>query len=375
MKKPNLKTVLFGATKHFVPNNLNFWYVFGALLLCALVIQYISGLWLAFYYAPEPDKAFASIQYIMHQVHYGWLIRTMHTTCASAIFVLLYLHLLRGLLYRSYRSPRQLVWYFGVLLFWLLMLESFFGILLPWGQTSYWGATVVTSLLTTLPHGDALLTLLRGDYQISGVTLTRFYALHIVALPILLIFLIQWHIRALHQVGSGNPDLNSIDTRSIDGTCPKHCMPFFPHQALKDALALIIFLILFSAVLFFKPDGFGFLIDQLNNMPANTLQTPETIRPLWYLASFYSILRAIPNKLYGVLLLSVSVLMWLLLPLLDRLTKHKTRRLHQILVWSWFVCWLILTYFGLQPITSGWMTALGGVIGLYLLFFILIGVL
>jgi len=375
MNKPKLKTVFFGKTKHFVPNNLNVWYVFGALLLGALAMQYLSGLWLAFYYAPSPDKAFASIQYIMHQVHYGWLIRTIHTTCASAIFILLYLHLLRGLLYRSYRSPRQLVWYFGVLLFWLLMLESFFGILLPWGQTSYWGATVVSNVVTALPHGASLLTLLRGDYQISGVTLTRFYALHIVALPILLIFLIQWHIRALHQVGSGNPGLSPIETRSLDGSCPKQCIPFFPEQALKDLLALIIFFILFAAVLFFKPDGFGFLKDKLNNIPANPMQTPETIRPLWYLASFYSILRAIPNKLYGVLLLSTSVLMWLLLPLLDRLSKHKTQKLHQILVWSWFVCWLTLTYLGLQPITSGWVCALGGIIGLYFFLFILTGLL
>lgn len=367
-----LKTVLFGP-KHFVPKNLNFWYVFGALLLFALGIQYLSGLWLAFFYVPEPDKAFASVQTIMHQVPFGWLIRYLHTTCASAIFILLYLHVLRGLLYRSYRAPRQWVWYFGVLLFWLIMLESFCGILLPWGQTSYWGATVVTNLLTALPHGDKLLNTLRGDYQISAVTLSRFYALHIVALPILLIFLIQWHIRALHHVGSGNPSAKNIDTRSLDGNCPKNCQPFFPVQALKDLLALIIFLILFSAVLFFKPQGFGLLIDKLNNMPADALQTPSEIRPLWYLASFYSILRAVPNKLYGVLLVAASLLMWLSLPLLDRITQRTTVWLHRCLAVSWLLLWLLLTYLGLQPLSSNLSNMLLSITGLYFLLFILTG--
>jgi ubiquinol-cytochrome c reductase cytochrome b subunit len=371
--KANLKQVLLGKP-FFVPKNLNFWYVFGSLLLFSIVIQYISGLWLALYYQPSSDKAFASVQHIMHQVHYGWLIRYLHTTCASALFVLLYLHIIRGLLYRSYRSPRQLVWYFGVLMFWLIMIESFLGYVLPWGQMSYWGATIATNLLTALPHGNAFATWLCGDYRVSSVTLTRFYALHVVALPILLIFLIQWHIRALHQVGSSNPKQLAIDNRSLNGQCPENCIPFFPIQFLKDLLAILIFLIIFSAILFFKPQGFGLFIDHLNYAPADPTQTPTEIRPLWYLASFYSLLRAVPSKLGGIFLMMLSLVMWFFIPWLDRRAIRKADFLHKIIVWCWFFCWLMLTYFGLSEVSPSLTYILLGLSGVYLLLFVLVGI-
>ncbi|MCD6046917.1 MAG: cytochrome b [Gammaproteobacteria bacterium] len=358
--------------RHFVPKNLNFWYVFGALLLFAFVIQFISGLWLAMFYQPSATQAFASIQYLMREVPYGWLIHSLHAAGASAIFILLYLHMIRGLIYRSYRTPRELVWFFGVILFWLVMAESFLGYLLPWGQMSYWGATVVTNLLTVLPHGDDFATWLRGDYQVSGVTLTRFYALHVIALPVMLIFVMQWHIKALHYVGSGNPQLLPIDTRSVDGKVPKDCMAFFPYQALKDLLAIIIFLILFCAVVFFVPHLFQ---DPINLIPADSMQTPQEIKPLWYLASFYSLLRAVPSKLGGILFLMLSMLMWLLMPWLDRLTKARVHLLHKCLVGAWVFSWGLLTYFGLQPVAA-WMNQVLLICSIsYFVLFILMGIL
>lgn len=366
LKKHFFQTIFGKAI--FVPKNLNFWYVFGALLLFALILQFVSGLWLAMFYQPSAEKAFPSIQYIMREVPYGWLLRDIHTTGASAIFILLYLHMIRGLIYRSYRSPRELVWFFGVVLFWLMMAEAFLGYLLPWGQMSYWGATVVTNLFSVLPHGDHFVLWLRGDYQISGVTLTRFYALHVVALPILLILAIQWHIRALHLVGSGNPELLPIDTRALNDQCPKDCRPFFPLQAMKDLLAVVIFLMLFCAAIFFIPHYF---IEPLNYIPADAMQTPQDIKPLWYMASYYSLLRAVPSKLGGILLMFFSVLMWLFVPYLDRFAKKNISMLHKIFVFMWFLFWVVLTYFGLQPVApvlTKWLMSCGV---LYFLFFIL----
>ncbi len=345
--KDLLSQTIFGKPI-FVPKNLNFWYVFGALLIFFLALQFISGLWLAMFYQPSAEAAFASIQHIMRAVPYGWLLRKVHAIGASALFILLYLHLIRGLLYRSYRTPRQLVWFFGVVLFWLMIGEAFLGYLLPWGQMSYWGATVVTNLFTLLPNGENIVAWMRGDYQISGVTLTRFYALHVIALPIALIFVIQWHIRALHLVGSGNPHLLPIDTRSFNSSTPSDCQAFFPLQALKDFLAILIFLILFVIAIFFLPHHF---FEPLNLLPADSMQTPQEIKPLWYLASFYSLLRAVPNKVGGALLLLASMLAWLIFPWLDRFALKRTELIHKVLVWLWVLVWVSLTYFGLQPVS------------------------
>jgi len=360
--KKILSETFFGKP-FWVPSNLNVWYVFGALLLCALVLQFISGLWLTMFYQPSSSLAFASVQHIIRDVPYGWLIRQMHVVGASALFILLYLHMLRGLLYRSYRSPREYVWFFGVLLFWLMLAEGFLGYLLPWGQMSYWGAAVVTNLVTALPHGETLALYLRGDYQVSGVTLTRFYALHVVALPVALIFVIQWHIRMLHLVGSGNPSLSPLDTRV--GKDPLRCQPFFPYQAMKDVIAIIIFLMLFAACVFFIPT---FFIEKLNLIPANPLQTPNEIRPLWYLASFYSLLRAVPSKLGGVLVLALSMLMWFFVPWLDRIFSKGIGRWHKCLVMLWMLSWMLLTLLGLYPVAP---TLTGCLLGLSVLYFIL----
>ncbi len=350
MKKLLIKTI-FGEP-HFVPKNLNFWYVFGALLLVVLVLQFLSGLWLAMFYQPSTEEAFASIQYIMRNVRCGWFIHYLHTTGASALFILLYLHMLRGLLYRSYQSPRQLVWLFGVILFWLMLAEAFFGYLLPWGQMSYWGATVVTNLFSVLPYGDEIVRFIRGDYQVSGVTLTRFYALHIVALPILLIVVIRWHIRCLHLVGSGNPEQLPINTIRVDEKTPPLCQPFFPMQAMKDLLALAIFSLFFFGVIFFAPSGEGLLIEPLNAIPANPLSTPSDIHPLWYMSSYYAILRAIPSKLWGVVFLVFSLGMWAIVPFIHRSTAKTKIQWRKSLLLLWVICWMALSYFGLQNVSS-----------------------
>lgn len=343
--------LIFG--KNFqVPRNLNIWYLFGALAIFALVLQFVSGLWLTMFYQPSAEKAFASIQYIMRDVPYGWLLRYAHTTGASALFIILYLHIFRALLYRSYSAPRELVWLLGVILLWLMMLEAFLGYLLPWGQMSFWGATVITNLLTVIPGGEYLVVWLRGDYQISGVTLNRFYALHVVALPILLIWLIQLHVKALHHVGSGNPQNLPIDTRIPN----KDCVPFFPHYFLKDFVAIVIFLIIYLAVLFFLPHGFGLLLDPLNQLPANALQTPIDIKPLWYLAPFYVILRAIPDKNWGVALMTFSLFLWGFLPWLSALLR---RGRADKIIFSWYqriglilfaFSFVMLIILGLQPV-------------------------
>ena len=371
MKSSPLKEAILGK-KFFVPKNLNFWYVFGALLLVALTMQYLSGLCLVMFYQPNPKEAFSSIQYLIREIHFGWLIHDVHTLGASAIFALLYLHLIRSLLYRSYRAPRQWVWYVGVMLFLCMMAEAFCGYLLPWGQMSYWGITVVTNLLSAFPHSAAVINWIRGDYQISDVTLTRFYAIHIVALPIIIIFLIQWHIRILHLVGSGNPELLNIETRSLDGNCPQKCIPFFPHQVLKDSLATVIFLIIFCVGLFFMPYNSMLLHEPLNYLPANPLQTPTDIHPLWYLASFYSLLRSVPNKLMGTLLLIFSWFMWFLLPVLDHWFRPKSITLwHKLSLGLWILSWIVLSYTGLQPALNHFSLAWFFLSMCYIFFFLL----
>ena len=372
LSKKLLQQTIFGKPI-FVPRNLNFWYVFGALLMFTLVLQFISGLWLAMYYQPSAEQAFASIEYIMREVRFGWLIRYIHTTGASALFILMYLHMIRGLIYRSYQTPRQLVWLFGVVLFWLMLAEAFLGYLLPWGQMSYWGATVVTNLFSVLPHGDAVVTWLRGDYQLSGVTLTRFYALHIIALPVALIFVIQWHVRCLHTVGSGNPSNTIINTVSNNDQPPKECIPFFPVQAVKDLIALAIFCFLFFGVIFFLPHGLGYLIEPLNYVPANPEVTPAEIHPLWYLSSYYAILRAVPNKLMGIIWLMLSVWMWFFVPWIDRFRCRKNFPfLHSTLILVWFLSWACLTYLGLQPVTQTQNTLLFSCAVVYFLSFVLV---
>src|ERR687897_3247313 len=266
------------ASEYYAPKNFNFWYFFGSLALLVLVIQIVSGIFLTMHYKPDANLAFGSVEYIMRDVPGGWLLRYIHSTGASAFFLVVYLHMFRAMLYGSYREPRELVWIFGVLIYLTLMGEAFFGYLLPWGQMSYWGATVIVSLFGAIPWiGDALVEWIRGDYFISDITLNRFFALHVVALPLVLIFLVVAHILALHEVGSNNPDGIEIKkTKGPDGI-PLDGIPFHPYFTVKDTYGLAVFLILFAAVVFFAPEMGGLFLEAPNFEPANPLLTPEHI--------------------------------------------------------------------------------------------------
>lgn len=294
-----------------VPNNLNFLYLFGVLLVLVLSMQVVSGLWLMFFYTPSASAAFDSIHTLIRAVNWGWLFRYVHTTGASLLFVLLYLHLFRGVWYGSYREPRELVWLLGMGLFILLTLEACLGYVLPWGQLSYWGAQVFTSFLSAIPYvGDKLMLWFRGDYVVSDVTLHRFYVLHTMLLPAGIFLIIKAHLRALRQVGSTNPTRQPLPASAY--------IPFHPFYTLKDGLACGIFLILFFAIVCFSPTMWGYFIEPLNSLPADPLMTPEKIRPLWYVAPFYAILRAVPSKGWGVAFFVLSFGVWFFLPWLHR---------------------------------------------------------
>ncbi len=311
-------------SEYFAPKNFNFWYYFGSLALLVLVIQIVSGIFLTMNYKPDANLAFASVEYIMRDVEWGWLIRYIHSTGASAFFVVVYLHMFRGIIYGSYRQPRELIWIFGVLIFLVLMGEAFFGYLLPWGQMSYWGAQVIVNLFATVPFiGEDLSILIRGDYVISDATLNRFFAFHVIAFPLVLLGLVAVHLVALHEVGSNNPDgveikkhKDPVTHRPLDG------IPFHPYYTVKDILGVVVFLIAFSAVVFFAPEMGGYFLEANNFIPADPLKTPEHIAPVWYFTPYYAILRAIPpilgSQFPGVAAMGVSVLIFFALPWLDR---------------------------------------------------------
>lgn len=305
--------------QYYAPKNFNFWYFFGSLALVVLVIQILSGLWLTMNFNPSAEGAFDSVEYIMRDVDYGWLIRYMHTTGASFFFIVVYFHMFRGLLYGSFRKPRELVWIIGMVIFLLLMAEAFMGYLLPWGQMSYWGAQVIISLFGAIPViGPDLELLIRGDYNVSGVTLNRFFALHVIGLPLLIVGAVFLHIVALHKVGSNNPDGIEIKNRKNKDGLPLDGIPFHPYYSVKDTVGVIAFLIVFSAVLFFTPEMGGYFIEQPNFEPANPLKTPPHIAPVWYFTPFYSILRAVPDKFLGVIAMGLAVAILFVLPWLDR---------------------------------------------------------
>lgn len=297
---------------YIAPKNFNIWYYFGVLALVILANQLITGIWLTMSYNPSAEGAFASVEYIMRDVNFGWLIRYLHSTGASFFFIFIYLHMFKAVLYGSYRNPRELLWLVGMCIFLCLMAEAFFGYLLPWGNMSFWGAQVITSLFGAIPWiGDYLLEFIRGDYNISGVTLTRFFALHVVAVPLVIVGLVFFHILALHHVGSNNPDGIDID-KKIDG------VPFHPYYTVKDLFGVSVFLIVFASVVFYMPEFFGFFLEAPNFVPADPLKTPEHIVPVWYMTPYYAILRAVPNKLLGVVAMFASIAVFFLLPWLDR---------------------------------------------------------
>ncbi|GIU02405.1 cytochrome bc complex cytochrome b subunit [Shewanella morhuae] len=341
--------------QYATPTNFNFWYFFGSLAMLVLVNQLLTGIWLTMNYVPTAEGAFASVEYIMRDVEYGWLLRYMHSTGASAFFVVIYLHMFRGLIYGSYQKPRELLWLFGMLIFLVLMAEAFMGYLLPWGQMSYWGAQVIISLFGAIPFiGDDLTLWIRGDYVISGATLNRFFALHVIALPLVLVVLVFLHLIALHEVGSNNPDGIEIKKNKDENGWPVDGIPFHPYYTVKDIMGVAGFLIVFCYVLFFIPEGGGYFLEKPNFEAANSMKTPEHIAPVWYFTPFYAILRAIPDKLAGVVMMGLSIAVLFVLPWLDRCKVKSVRyrsTLHKLNIAQFAVSFIVLGYLGVVPAT------------------------
>lgn len=289
--------------EYYAPKNFNVWYFFGALSLLVLVIQIVTGIFLVMHYKPDAALAFASVEYIMRDVPWGWLIRYMHSTGASAFFIVVYLHMVRGMIYGSYRKPRELVWLFGCAIFLCLMAEAFMGYLLPWGQMSYWGAQVIVNLFTAIPFvGPDLALLIRGDYVVSDATLNRFFSFHVIAVPLVLLGLVVAHIIALHEVGSNNPDGVEIKAKKDASGRPLDGIPFHPYYTVHDVLGVSVFLLIFSAIVFFAPELGGYFLEYNNFIPADPLKTPLHIAPVWYFTPYYSILRAITSEMMYVLM-------------------------------------------------------------------------
>jgi len=311
-------------SEYYAPKNFNFWYFFGSLALLVLVLQIVTGIFLTMNYKPDTNLAFASVEYIMRDVPWGWLIRYMHSTGASAFFIVVYLHMMRGLIYGSHRKPRELIWIFGMLIYLALMAEAFMGYLLPWGQMSYWGAQVIINLFTAIPFvGPDISVWIRGDYVIGDATLNRFFAFHVIAVPLVLVGLVAAHILALHEVGSNNPDGIEIKKHKDPVThIPLDGIPFHPYYTVKDIVGVVVFLMVFSAVLFFAPDLGGYFLEYNNFVPANPMLTPAHIAPVWYFTPFYAILRAVPpmfgSQFPGVIAMGVAVMILFFLPWLDK---------------------------------------------------------
>jgi ubiquinol-cytochrome c reductase cytochrome b subunit len=338
--------------KYYAPKNLNFWYYFGALSMVVLVLQIITGIWLTMNYNPSAEGAFDSIEYIMRDVPFGWLLRYMHSTGASFFFIVVYLHMFRAMLYGSYKKPRELVWIIGLLIYLCLMMEAFFGYLLPWGQMSFWGAKVITSLFGAVPFiGDWLMEIIRGDFNVSGVTLNRFFALHVVAIPLILLGLVVVHIISLHEVGSNNPDGVEIKKLKDENGIPKDGIAFHPYYTSKDAVGLVVFLILFAIVIFYYPTMGGYFLEAPNFDPANALVTPEHIAPVWYFTPFYAILRAIPDKLAGVAAMGIAVVIFFFLPWLDRSKVRSIRYrgpIYKMFLTLFVISFVILGWLGME---------------------------
>ena len=310
-------------SEYYAPKNFNFWYFFGSLAMLVLVIQIVTGIFLVMHYKPDAAQAFASVEYIMRDVPGGWIIRYLHSTGASAFFIVVYLHMWRGMIYGSYRKPRELVWIFGCAIFLCLMAEAFMGYLLPWGQMSYWGAQVIVNLFSAIPFiGPDLALLIRGDYVVGDATLNRFFAFHVIALPLVLLGLVAAHLVALHEVGSNNPDGVEIKKLKGENGHPVDGIPFHPYYTVKDILGVVVFLIVFSAILFFAPEMGGYFLEANNFIPADPLKTPEHIAPVWYFTPYYAILRAVPpifgSQFPGVAAMGVAVLIFFALPWLDK---------------------------------------------------------
>ena len=362
--------------QYYAPKNFNFWYFFGSFALLVMVIQFITGIWLTMSYKPSADEAFHSIEYIMRDVEWGWLIRYMHTTGASAFFLVIYLHMTRALLYGSYKKPRELVWLIGMLIFVVLMAEAFMGYMLPWGQMSYWGAQVIISLFSAIPLiGPDLALWIRGDYIISDATLNRFFALHVIAMPLVLVLLVFMHIVALHKVGSNNPDGVEIKKHKDTQGLPLDGIPFHPYYTVKDSFGAVFFLILFAIVVFYMPEGGGHFIEAPNFEPADPLKTPDHIAPVWYFTPFYAILRAVPDKFLGVLAMGASIAVLFAMPWLDRCKVRSIRYRgysYKLLLTMLAISFVVLGVLGALPSTPLYTKLAQIFTILYFAFFILL---
>ena len=361
--------------EYYAPKNFNIWYFFGSLAMVVLVMQLLSGIFLTMFYKVGDTSAFDSVEYIMREVDYGWLIRYLHTTGASAFFIVIYLHMYRALMYGSYKAPRELLWLFGMFIYLALMAEAFMGYVLPWGNMSYWAAQVIINLFSTIPVvGPSLVEWIRGDYGVADATVDRFFALHVVAIPLVLLLLVTLHLVALRQVGSNNPDGIEIkDRRGPDGR-PIDGIPFHPYYTVKDIVGIGLFLTLFAVVAFFVPTFGGLFMEEANFEPANPLSTPEPIAPSWYFTPYYAILRAVPNQRLGALLLLIAVLAFFFLPWLDRSPVRSVRyrgMLFRAFLALFTVSFLTLMYLGLKPATGVYVTAARAATIGYFAFFLL----
>ena len=367
-------------SEYYAPKNFNFWYYFGSLALLVLVNQLLTGIFLTMNYKPGADYAFDSVEYIMRDVPWGNVIRYMHSTGASAFFIVVFLHMFRGLIYGSYKKPRELIWLFGCLIFLVLMAEAFCGYVLPWGQMSYWGASVIINLFGTVPFiGPDLVTWIQGDFTPADATLNRLFSLHVIALPFVLVGLVAAHILALHEVGSNNPDGVEIKKNKDPVThIPVDGIAFHPYYTVKDLVGVSVFLIIFCSVIFFAPDGGGYMLEKPNFQPANPLVTPEHITPAWYFGTFYAILRATPSffgtQIWGVIAMFGAVVILFFLPWLDRSPVKSIRYkgpIFKTAVGIFAVTFVMLNYLGMQPpsVTGTLLSQIG--MGLYFAFFLL----
>ena len=353
---PIINTFERHLSKHPVPKKVNFWYLFGALASIVLILQIVTGIWLMMPYSNTEEGAFASIEYIMRDVDYGWIIRYMHTTGASMFFAIVYLHMFRGLLYGSYKKPKELVWIFGCTIYLVMMAEGFLGYVLPYGQMSYWGAQVIISLFGAIPYiGESLEVWIRGDYYISGITISRFFALHVVALPLILIALVFLHLVALHEVGAGNPEGVDIEEFIDEDGVPLDSVPFFPYKVLSAMPAIGVFGLVFCIIMFFFPEGGGYFLELANFEEANPLVTPEHIAPVWYYAPYYTMLRAVPDPLGGLIVMAAAVAIIFIVPWLDRSNVASIRYkgiLSKIAIVMFVVSFITLGYLGTVTVTE-----------------------
>ncbi len=365
--------------EYYTPRNFNFWYFFGSLAILVLVIQILTGVFLTMHFKPDAALAFASVEYIMRDVDWGWLIRYIHSTGASAFFVVIYLHMYRGMLYGSYKAPRELIWILGMVLYIALMAEAFMGYVLPWGQMSYWGAKVIINLFGSFPIvGELILEFILGDYAVGDPVLNRFFSLHVIAIPLILVILVFLHIVALHTVGSNNPDGVEIKQNKDANGIPKDGIPFHPYYSVKDIMGVVVFLMIFTSIVFFAPALGGYFLEAPNFVEANPLKTPDHIAPLWYLTPFYSVLRAIPpmfgSQLPGVLAMFAALLILIALPWLDRSKVKSIRyrsRPYKVALTIFVITFIVLGWLGMQAVTPLYSLMAQIFTALYFAFFIL----